>query len=327
MRRTLRIFLAAAFMLGLFVYANNATSLAPEMSGTPLLLAHRGLAQTFHRDGLTNDTCTAERIKPPAHGYLENTLASMQAAFDAGADIVEFDIHPTTDGHFAVFHDWTVDCRTEGKGVTREHTLAEVKALDIGYGYTADGGKTFPFRGKGVGLMPSLDEVLAAFPDKRFLINIKSNDPNEGAMLAERLMRQTPAARARFMAYGGDLPISALAQRLPKLKVMSRASLKRCALAYLGLGWTGYVPRACRNTLVLVPVNYAGLLWGWPNRFLARMRDAGTDVFVTGPYASGDPGTSGIDDAAGYHAMPANYGGGIWTNRIDLIGPVVRTRP
>ena len=36
----------------------------------------------------------------------------MRAAFAAGADIVEFDVHPTSDGQFAVFHDWTLDCRT-----------------------------------------------------------------------------------------------------------------------------------------------------------------------------------------------------------------------
>jgi len=29
--------------------------------------------------------------------------------------------------------------------------------LDIGYGDTADGGKSWPFRGKGVGMMPSLE--------------------------------------------------------------------------------------------------------------------------------------------------------------------------
>ncbi len=57
---------------------------------------------------------------PPTHGYLENTIASMQASFEAGADIVELDVHPTTDGRFAVFHDWTLDCRTDGHGVTRE---------------------------------------------------------------------------------------------------------------------------------------------------------------------------------------------------------------
>ncbi len=324
MKRTSRIVLASALVLALFVYANNASSLAPAMSRKPLLLAHRGLAQTFPSEGLTNETCTASRIDPPTHGFLENTLPSMQRAFDGGADIVEFDVHPTTDGHFVVFHDWTVGCRTDGRGVTREHTLAELKALDIGYGYTADGGKTFPFRGKGVGLMPSLDEVLTAFPGKRFLINIKSNDPAEGALLAEHLQRLPPGELALLMAYGGDRPIATLAARLPALKVMSKATLKGCGLAYLGLGWTGYVPEACRHTLMLIPSNYAWLLWGWPNRFLERMRHAGTDVFLAGPHASGEAGTAGIDDAVGWRALPAHYDGGVWTNRIDLIGPLMR---
>jgi len=323
MKRSLRLLLVGVLLLAVFVYVNNASSLAPAMSGKPLLLAHRGLAQTFSSEGLTNETCTASRIDPPQHGYLENTLASMQAAFAAGADIVEIDVHPTTDGHFAVFHDWTVDCRTEGKGDTRAHTLAELKSLDIGYGYTADGGKTFPFRGKGIGLMPSLDEILAAFPRKRFLINIKSHDASEGALLARHLQRLPPAKRDLLMAYGGDRPVAALAERLPTQKLMSKATLKRCGFAYLGLGWTGYVPQACRQTLLLLPANYARLLWGWPGRFLDRLRRAGTAVFVTGPN-SGDAGTSGIDNAAAYRALPAHYDGGIWTNRIDVIGPLVR---
>ena len=92
----------------------------------------------------------------------------MEAAFAAGADVVEFDVHPTTDGKFAVFHDWTARLPHRGQGRHARASLAELKALDIGYGYTADGGKTFPFRGKGVGLMPSLDEVLATFPDRGF---------------------------------------------------------------------------------------------------------------------------------------------------------------
>lgn len=321
------VLLAGVLLLAAFIYVNNTSSLAPAMGGKPLLLAHRGLAQTYHREGLTNDTCTATRIFPPAHGYLENTTASMQAAFDAGADIVEFDIHPTTDGHFAVFHDWTLDCRTEGKGVTREHTLGELKALDVGYGYTADGGKTFPFRGKGVGLMPSLDEVLAAFPGKRFLINIKSNDAGEGEMLGERLARLPEVQRRLVMAYGGERPMRALKRRLPSLRVMSKASLKDCGYRYVAAGSTGYVPQACRHTLLILPVNYAGWIWGWPKRFLERLRAAGTEVFVTGPHGGGDVGTSGIDDVASYRALPANYDGGIWTNRIDLIGPLVRAEP
>jgi glycerophosphoryl diester phosphodiesterase len=141
------------------------------------LLAHRGIAQQFDTTNLANDTCTASRMLAPTHGYLENTVASMRASFEPGADIVEFDVHPTTDGQFALFRDWTLDCRTDGHGVTREHAMPELKKLDVGYGYTADGGKTFPFRGKGIGQMPSLDDVLQTFPDRSFLIkNVKSND-------------------------------------------------------------------------------------------------------------------------------------------------------
>src|SRR5215475_7004019 len=187
MRHSVRRAAPVIALFALFCFCNNTNLFSHPQSGRAPLLAHRGLAQTFDLAGVENDTCTASRIHSPEHPYLENTLASMDAAFRAGADIVELDIHPTTDGQFAVFHDWSLDCRTDGRGVTRAHTMAELKALDVGYGYTADAGKTFPFRHEGIGLMPSLDEVLTAFPDKRFLIHIKSNDADEGEKLARRL--------------------------------------------------------------------------------------------------------------------------------------------
>jgi glycerophosphoryl diester phosphodiesterase len=322
MRRTWRIVLALALAFGVFVYLNNTSLLGGRVTGKPLLLAHRGLHQTYHTEGLTAETCTAARIHPPEHGYLENTIASMRAAFDAGADVVELDIHPTTDGHFAVIHDWTLECRTDGKGVTRTHTLAQLQALDIGYGYTADGGKTFPFRGKGVGLMPSLEDVLKAFPGKWLLINVKSNDAAEGEMLAAFLLRLPPEQLARIMVYGGDRPIQAVRARLPQLKTMSRETLRACGVRYIGLGWTGYVPAACRQTLVLVPVNAAPWLWGWPHRFVARMASVGTTVFVAGAWEGGDF-SRGLDDAAAFKRLPPGYTGGVWTNRIDRIAPLV----
>ena len=58
---------------------------------------------TFHMDGITGETCTAKRIYEPEHPFLENTIPSMEAAFEAGADIVELDVQPTTDGEFAAF--------------------------------------------------------------------------------------------------------------------------------------------------------------------------------------------------------------------------------
>src|SRR5262249_58620410 len=140
--------------------------------------------------------------------------------------------HPTTDGQFAVFHDWTLDCRTNGHGVTREQPMTYLATLDIGYGYTADGGRTFPFRGKAIGLMPSMDEVLRTFPERSFLINVKSNDPAEGEKLAVILNSLPPARRSLLMVYGGDRPIAALHALAPDVKTMSRSSLKACLLRY-----------------------------------------------------------------------------------------------
>ena len=322
MKRSLAFAAAALALISAFAFLNNTALLMSPGAGKPKLLAHRGLAQTFGSGDLRSDTCTAERIHAPEHSFLENTLASMQRAFELGADMVELDVHPTTDGQFAVFHDWTLDCRTDGKGLTREHSLAGLKTLDIGYGYTADGGKTFPFRGNGIGLLPSLDEVLVAFPGEPLLIHIKSNDAHEGELLAKRLGALEPEQLGRLSVYGGEQPVEVVRQRLPQIATMHARGLKQCLMRYLALGWTGYVPNACRHTIVLVPLNYAHWMWGWPDRFLERMRGVSSEVFVIGPWHGGDFST-GIDDVRQLDALPKRYSGGIWTNRIDRIAPAL----
>jgi len=309
---------AAIVALAVGVYLNNTNSLATHHEGKPVLLAHRGMAQRFDERGVKGDTCTAARMLPPTHDYLENTIRSMRASFGAGADIVELDVHPTTDGEFAVFHDWTIDCRTDGHGVTREQPMARLKMLDIGYGYTADAGETYPFRGKGIGLMPTLGEVLATFPDRQFLINIKSRDAAEGEKLSAVLNGLPAERRKLIMVYGGDEPIEVIRQRSPQTRTVSRATSKGCLLAYLGYGWTGIVPTACRNAIVLVPINYAPWLWGWPDRFLNRMAAVNSTVFVLGPYHGGEFST-GVDDAEMLRRLPEHYSGGIWTNEIETI--------
>lgn len=319
-RRVVAIVAAGALVVA---WAANTSLLASPPNEDSRLLAHRGMGQTFDVAGVENDTCTAERIHEPEHAYLENTVASMRAAFDAGADVVELDLQPTKDERFAVFHDWTVDCRTNGKGVTRDQTFDELRKLDVGYGYTADGGKTFPFRGKGIGLMPELDEVLETFDDRDLLLHVKSDDPAEGRALAERLATLPAERRARIAVYGGDQPIAELAKRLPELRVMSKATMKACLLPYLGTGWSGYVPKACRHTQLHIPDNLAPWLWGWPNRFLDRMKQADTYVYLV---RGGSEFSGGFDSAADLEKLPNGYTGGIWTNRIDRVAPALNSR-
>lgn len=304
-----------------FIYLNNSSRFIKQRPGNPLLLAHRGLAQTFRIEGLTNETNTARRIYPPEHPFLENTIPSMAAAFQHGADIVEFDILPTKDGRLAVFHDWTLEYRTNGRGMLRDYTMAELKLLDVGYGYTADEGRTFPFRGRGVGLIPSMEEVLVAFPDASFLIHIKTNDDRDGERLAEYLATLSEPRRGQLAVYGGDQPIARLHEQLPKMRVMSKATLKKALLTYMAVGWTGYIPRACRNTQLHLPIKYARFLWGWPRRFLRRMDRVNTRVVLV----EGDGQFSeGFDSVADLKKLPPGYTGVIWTNRIDRIGPAVK---
>lgn len=290
----------------------------------PLLLAHRGKSQTFNPEGVTNETCTATRIYQPTHEMLENTLPSMAAAVAAGADVIEIDVHPTTDGQFAVFHDWTLDCRTNGTGRTRDATMAQLKQLDLGYGYSADGGKTFPFRGKIKETMPSLAEVLQQFPSVRLLINIKSNDPLEGQQLAAYLNTLTPERRAITAVYGGDKPVQIVRESTKDIITMSKSSLKTCLISYAVIGWSGQVPANCEKTLVLLPINYARWMWGWPNRFVERMNSAGSVVFVAGSYG-GDRSNTGIDSLEMLKKLPPDFKGGIWTNEIELIGGALKS--
>lgn len=316
--------IVAVILTALFLLNTNLLAALP--TGSMTLLAHRGIAPRYDMTGVKADTCTATRMLPSGDVFIENTLASMKASFEAGADAVEFDIHPTTDGEFAVFHDWTLDCRTDGHGVTREHSMAELRNLDVGYGYTSDGGKTFPFRGKGVGLMPTLREVLDTFPGKGFLINIKSNSPKEGELLAAYLKSFPSSVTDKLFVYGGERPTAILKQLMPGLKTTTRDSAIACLKDYSRWGWSGIVPSSCATGVVYLPINLAPNMWGWPNRMLDRFRAAGSEVFIIGPYNGGDYST-GVDTVEELKSLPTDWSGGVMTNELQLLAPAVGRKP
>lgn len=316
MRRTRALFFGA---LALALWAGNTSLLAPHR-GPPRLLAHRGVHQTFTMEGIDGEACTASRIFPPAHAHLENTLPSMDAAFEAGAGLVELDVHATADGQLAVFHDAALDCRTDGHGAPEDHPLAALRGLDLGYGYTADGGMTWPLRGTGVGLLVTLPEVFARFPERSFLIHIKTDRPEDGDRVADALETLSNEARARQIVYGGERPVARVLARLPDQRSFDRRRLKRCLGGYLALGWLGHVPEACARAQVLVPSGYAWALWGFPRRFEARLAEVGSEAVLTGPLEGGF--ISGVDDPESLAEVNQDFGGWIWTNRVEVLGPL-----
>lgn len=311
------------------------------------LIAHRGVHQTYSRENLDDQTCTAIKIEKSEHRFLENTTTSIKRAFELGATMVEFDIHPTKEADgledkMVVFHDWTLDCRTEaqcetgcqcenGSCITHLQPLSYLKSLDIGYGYSWDDGKTFPFRGKLLEQMPTLEEVLdllAEYPDKKLLVNLKDRFPRTIEIFL-RIAEKYPLEirnRIYFEYYGLE------EKRFTDLGIKEAiyqggGPTRKCLKNYLLYGWTGYFPTACRNTKFFVPLHERlgrfgkfldrfkaiDFLWGWPNKFIQRANQHGTSVYV-----------SQVDNEEDLEMVIKLPIAGIMTNKIELIAPMIK---
>jgi glycerophosphoryl diester phosphodiesterase len=80
-----------------------------------------------------------------ASGYVpENTASSFKKAVELNVEAVEFDVYQCKSGDLIVMHDAHVDRTTDGKGLIKNKTLDELKALNV----------------KGGGKIPTFSEVL-----------------------------------------------------------------------------------------------------------------------------------------------------------------------
>jgi glycerophosphoryl diester phosphodiesterase len=124
------------------------------MGERPVVLAHRGWSGR----------------------YPENTMPAFGEAARLRIDGLEMDIRSTAEGVLVVIHDETVDRTTNGAGPVNALNLSALKRLDAGYWWSPDGSRTFPFRGQGI-TIPTLEEVLSAFPHLWINVDIKQKKP------------------------------------------------------------------------------------------------------------------------------------------------------
>lgn len=118
----------------------------------------------------------------------ENTMVAFQGAVDLGYQYIETDLRVTRDGVIVCFHDPTLDRTTDGAGHLTDLSFDELMALDAGYRFTPDGGKTYPWRGRGV-QVPTLEEALEIHPNLRLNIEIKQGEPAMEQALWDELDR------------------------------------------------------------------------------------------------------------------------------------------
>ncbi len=315
----LLLVLAVGF-LGLTVL--NASWLAPEPVGGPKLVAHRGVAQIYVLDDAPQDTCTATLIEEPVHDYVENTARSMLKARQIGAQMVEIDVGATADGEIAIFSESALDCRTDGSGPVDGSSLESLRGLDVGHGYTADDGNSFPLRGDQ--RAPTLEQALEALPHLPIMFNFTTDDAAHADLLAAKLRqlgREVEDIGDGF--YGPPASVARMAQLYPDAWTWSPQSAQTCSRDYVLFGWTGYLPQSCRGATMIVPLNEQWKFWGWPNRTQARMAEHGGHILITAEDGRDTLG-QGLLLPEQLTEIPASFSGHIWVEDIWTLGPALR---
>ena len=61
-------------------------------------------------------------------------MRSFRSAIAAGCDLIECDVHLSSDGRLVVIHDHTLDRTTNGEGMVKDFSAAELRKLDAGDG-------------------------------------------------------------------------------------------------------------------------------------------------------------------------------------------------
>lgn len=89
--------------------------------------------------------------------HLENSWSAFEHAVGLGYTYLETDVHATADGVLLAFHDRTLDRVTDSAGRIARLTHKDVAAVRIG----------------GAEPIPLLEDLLAAWPDARFNIDVK----------------------------------------------------------------------------------------------------------------------------------------------------------
>lgn len=131
-----------------------------------------------------------------------NTMLAFRESVAVGADVLDTDMHMTSDGALVLIHDESVERTSDGTGEVRDLTLAELRRLDFGHRFTTDGGATFPYRGEGLGIV-TVEELFSEFTDVRFGIEIKQTTPEAATQLCDLVRRY---------GYGDRVLVSSFAQ-------------------------------------------------------------------------------------------------------------------
>ena len=246
-------------------------------SPLPRIFAHRGFAA-------------------PGGEIVENTIPAFAAALELGAHYLETDVHASSDGVAIVSHDPDLGRLTGVNSLVSAHTLAELRAIELG------GGATFS----------SLAEVLDTFPDARFNIDIKSKDAVSPTIEAVRAIGA--GKRALLTSFSERRRMGAV-RAIPRVATSASAGRFLRALIAGKVGLTSEVRRALAEVdAVQVPERALSLAVTTPV-FVQQLHEADVEIHVWT-----------INDSDAMNRLLDLGVDGIVTDRTDIAMTVLASR-
>lgn len=131
------------------------------------------------------------------------TMYAFHKAREAGSDVLDLDLHMTRDGVLVLIHDTTVNRTTDGQGAIAEMDWVEIAKLDAAYSFSTDR-KSFPLRGKGIGI-PGLVDVLETFPDWKIQMEVKQTPLTIAPKLAQVLKEHNAEDRVLLSCFDEEM--------------------------------------------------------------------------------------------------------------------------
>ena len=152
-------------LLAVFLVTGLGIGLAPQPASAQVL-------QPWYRPRVGDERKLIMAHQGGEGEYPSNTNLAFTQAKQNGADALDTDMLVTKDGVLVLFHDETLEYRTNGTGYVHDKTYSELLKLDFAYNWTPDGGATYPYRGQGI-KVSTVKSLLTVFPTDRIGIEIK----------------------------------------------------------------------------------------------------------------------------------------------------------
>ena len=148
-----------------------------------------------------------------------------------------------------------------------------------------------------------------------FLIWLNNTSLFSNKVLWEKLKRLSPERLNKLSVCGAsEEGVQWLRTQSSSLKLLSKNRMLNDLIQYELLGFTGYIPEEMKNAELRIPLKYAKFLWGWPNKFMERMKAVNTRVELI---AGGSNLSEGFDHIHSIKDIPEGFDGYIWTNKIN----------